>query len=216
MALSLRGIARQHASLTGPVSVINDLFSRPGAAAPSLRATLSSLARQERSFDVAECIYGWTCRYEQTWSHVRVRIRLNPDATVTAAQLATLQATWQQGIESAWSSQRACGQRLESACPFTFDVEWVTTNEHQAIQVRLGPARSNVTTWDTMDTGAVAAHEFGHMLGNFDEYADAVCPSRNPVNTGAIMDGNALTFEDRFFQRLATDIGSSVVPVTTQ
>jgi bacillopeptidase F (M6 metalloprotease family) len=47
-----------------------------------------------------------------------------------------------------------------------------------------------MTTWDTADTGDVAAHEFGHMIGNPDEYADSACPRRNPVNTGTVMDNN--------------------------
>jgi hypothetical protein len=215
MALSLRGVARQYATLTGGFSVKNDLFSHADADPPSLRATLSSMAREERSFGVSECIYGWTAAYEQTWSHVHIRIRLNADTNVTGAQLTTLQSTWEQGIEGAWDNQRACARDLEAACPFTFDVEWVTTNPHHTVRVQVGPARSNMTTWDTMDTGAVAAHEFGHMFRNPDEYTDAACPARNPVNTGTIMDNNSPTFADRFFQRLATDIGSTVVAVPT-
>lgn len=210
MALSLRGVARQHASVMAPFSVRRDLFGRPGATPPSLRGTLAALARVERSFTLSECIYSSTVGYEQTWSHVSVRIRLVPDAGITAATMATLQTTWEQAIESTWSNQRGCARANEARCPFTFDVQFVTSGEHYAVRVRPGPARSNVTTWDTSDTGAVASHEFGHMLGNPDEYADTACPARNPVNTGTVMDNNSPTLADRFFQRLAGDIGSVV------
>jgi hypothetical protein len=213
VALSLRGVARQHGSLIGPFSVRDDLFGRPGDGPPSLRATLTRMARQERSFDVTQCIYGWTNSYEQTWSHIHIRVRLVPDPDVTSVQMATLQSVWEAAIESTWNNQRSCATGKEAACPFTFDVEWVTTDEHQAVRVRVGPAQSNMGTWDTMDTGAVAAHEFGHMFGNFDEYEDAACPSRDPVNTGTIMDDNSATFVDRLFRRLASDIGSMVVSV---
>ena len=43
-------------------------------------------------------------------------------------------------------------------------------------------------TWDDQDDGDTAAHEFGHMIGMHDEYADAGCPTRSPVNTRTVMD----------------------------
>ena len=58
-----------------------------------------------------------------------------------------------------------------------------------------------MTTWDTSDTADVASHEFGHMLGHPDEYADAACPARNPVNTGTVMDNNSGTVA-RLYNRI--------------
>jgi bacillopeptidase F (M6 metalloprotease family) len=66
-------------------------------------------------------------------------------------------------------------------------------------------------TWDTSDTGAVSAHEFGHMLGNPDEYSDPACPNRSPVNTGTIMDNNSTNIPARLLQRVASNLGSNVV-----
>ena len=69
-----------------------------------------------------------------------------------------------------------------------------------------------MTLWDTSDTGNVAAHEFGHMLGHPDEYADAACPNRNPVNTGTVMDDNTETVA-RLYNRFAGFHGSGHVSV---
>ena len=74
-------------------------------------------------------------------------------------------------------------------------VEWVTSGEHHRVRVRVGPARSNMTTWDTQDSGDAASHEFGHMLGHPDEYSDSSCPNRTPVNTGTVMDDNTEVVE---------------------
>ena len=210
MAYSTRGVARRHLSRTGRLSIRNDLLGQQPA---SVRRTLAGLATEERTFEVSECIYGWTVNYTQMWSHIRVRVRLAPDATITPASVAALQSTWEGAIEAAWNNRRACGQGAEGACCFTFDVEWVTSGEQQVVRVIPGPARSNMGTWDDQDTGAVAAHEFGHMIGHPDEYADAACPMRSPVATGTIMHDNSTTFVDRLFDRLARDLGSTVVPV---
>jgi hypothetical protein len=211
--LSLRGVARQYGSITGGFSVVQDIFGGPAPGSRSLRARLEDMARQELSFSVSECIYIWTAAFEQTWTHIRVRIRLNPDAGITAATMNTLRTTWENGIENTWSNVWGCGRAGEITCRLTFEVQWVTSNEHHAVRVRPGPERSNMTTWDTSDTGAVAAHEFGHMQGNPDEYTDATCPARNPVNTGTIMDNNSATIPDRMMTRFADNIGSTVATI---
>ena len=146
----------------------------------------------ERSFDVSECIYGWNARYDREFGRVTVRIQLNPDAGIPATTITGLQNTWRNGIRNAWNNRFRCHASDGSVMPLEVDVQWVNNNPHHTVRVRPGPAQTNMTTWDTSDSGAVAAHEFGHMLGSPDEYVSAVCPQRCPVATGTVMDNNSL------------------------
>ena len=214
--LSVRGVTRRHSSaltrmlieLSGGTISLRDHILRGNGSA---RDRLESMARTERSFGVSECVYGWTASFRQTWTHIVVRINLNPDSGISAATMATLRNTWESTIQSRWSNRWGAGHSGEITCPFTFDVQWVGSSAHHNVRVRVGPARSNMTTWDTNDTGAVASHEFGHMIGLVDEYADGNCPGRTPVNTGTIMDNNTNTIPARLLQRMADNIGSNVV-----
>ncbi len=156
----------------------------------------------EVTFPVAECVYSWDAGYLQLGTHVVIRIQHVLDPAVDPATLAALQTTWRAGIISKWSNIFDCTAPNGDRRPLTFDVQWVTSGAHHVVQVIPGPARSNMTTWDTSDTGAVASHEFGHMLGHPDEYPDPVCPTRSPVNTGSVMDDNSETVS-RHYQRIA-------------
>lgn len=212
--LSLKGVARKYGGVTGGFSVVKDIFGVSSiTGSTSLRSKLESMAWEEHSFSVSECIYGWTAAFEQTWAHLRIRIRLNPDAGISNATMNTLRTTWRNGIENTWSHRWGCGRSGELTCRLSFEVQWVTTNQHHTVRVRTGPARSNMITWDTLDTGGVAAHEFGHMLGLVDEYVDANCPGRSPVNTGTVMDNNSNNVPARMMTRFASNIGSNVVAI---
>ena len=148
---------------------------------------------QEISFNVAECIFGWTAAFRQQGTHITARIKLTPDADVSAATLEECKQRWKLGIENKWSYRFACCGRpgCTSPCALTFEVQWVTSNEHLEVQVSLGDGRSNLSLWFTEDSGDVASHEFGHLMGHPDEYdEDDICPARNPKNTGTVMDDN--------------------------
>lgn len=208
--LSVRGIARRYLNTTGAVSVRRLL--RVGASERvALRARLASAAREEHSFDRSECVYGWTARFEQAWTHVKVRIRLNPDANVSDQTIADLRQTWKAQIEDAWSNRFGCSRAGELTCPLTFEVTFVRRGEHHVVRVSPGPGRSNMGRWYTT-VGICAAHEYGHMLGLVDEYSDPVCPDRDPVNTGNIMDDCAGIIA-RLMRRFASNIGSQLVDV---
>lgn len=168
-------------------------------------------APNERSFSISECIYGWTAAYRivdgDCVLQITVRIRLNPDADVTAAEIAALQAVWEPGIEARWSNRfminRSSGDCGCPSYPVRFDVQFVNAGQHHTVRVRRGPARSNMTTWDTADDAGAASHEFGHMLGLADEYADANCPNRVVATDNSIMRTNTGDTMNRHYQGFA-------------
>ncbi|HNX39887.1 MAG TPA: hypothetical protein PKK11_04835 [Methanothrix sp.] len=215
MSYSLRGVARKYGGVTGGFSVVKQIFGVPKlTAAVSLRSKLASMSKKEHSFAVRECIFGWTAAFEQRWSHITVRIKLNPDSNISAKTVETLKTRWKSGIENKWSKRWGCGHAGEGTCPFTFEVKWVTSGQHHAVGIRPGPDRSNMGLWDTEDTGDVASHEFGHMLGLVDEYPETNrCPDRNPVNTGTVMHNNSNDVPARLMNRFAGNIGCDVVGI---
>ena len=214
--LSVKGVTRRHAGFFtrleifldgGTISVRDHLLNGNG----SLRDRLEDMARREISFSVSECIYGWTASYRQVWTHITVRINLNPDAGISNATMANLRNTWENTIEARWSDTWSAVRSGELACPFTFDVQWVNSNAHHNVQVSVGGG-TVMTLWHTTDPGSTASHEFGHMLGNPDEYSSAACPDRSPVNTGTIMDNNTNNIPSRLLSTLVNELGSGFVP----
>jgi hypothetical protein len=211
--LSLNGIVRQYLGRTKPYSVRDVLVQR------NLRSILESIATRERSFDYREncgggVTFGGTAAYQQVWTTVIVRINLIFDPSIPAITRNNLMTTWRDAIQSNWSFKWGCSSSGESTCRLIFEVQWTANNPHHTVQVVVGPSRSNMGKWDTMDSGAVASHEFGHMLGLLDEYsAPTECAMRNPINTGTIMDNNSSCFPSRLTTQFASNLGSQVVGI---
>jgi hypothetical protein len=169
---------------------------------------------------ISECIYGWTAKYRQEETHIVVKLKLMKDADVTQVELDTARDRWKKGIEEKWGYQFACCSEMGAAkasdcskpCELTFEVQWVSNGAHHAVAVHKGPGRSNMLNWYHDDSGDVAAHEFGHMLGHPDEYSDPQCPNRSPVNTGTVMDDLTEVVE-RLLEPFCQALGQNAVPV---
>jgi hypothetical protein len=169
---------------------------------------------------ITECIYAWTARYLQEGTHIVVRIQLVKDANVSQTELDAAQDRWTKGIQEKWGYHFACCAEVGATrasdcskpCELTFEVQWVSSGAHHVVAVHRGPARSNMLNWYHDDSGDVAAHEFGHMLGNADEYADPQCPNRSPVNTGTVMD-NLGPVVQRLVDPFCQALGQVAVPV---
>jgi Ca2+-binding RTX toxin-like protein len=124
--------------------------------------------------DRADGGYQSTIRYDLTYGgeyfEIDLRVRL------TGADWSGLTANWLSGINTAWN-QRAFfddGTRLHE---IRLDFDFVGLGEHQLVNVIAGTGRYDMLNWYQQTSFAPtandesAAHEVGHMLGNFDEYA---------------------------------------------
>jgi len=202
-------------------SVAKDVM---GSATGSLRSCLEALARTgvgpaDWYQNVCDDIVGSVC-YIQIWTHIDVRIQLDPDAGVSATTLDSLRSTWQAGIEGTWNSPAhtpggtptpwKCARAGEVPCRVSVKVHWVTSAPHHIVSVHAAGGGTNESDWYAVDPGNVAAHEFGHMLGLPDEYAASNCSGRAPVGTGTIMDTNTNFIPGRLVQFVADEIGSDL------
>jgi len=96
---------------------------------------------------------------------------------------------WESGIESIWSTERF-------DIPIEFNVDWVAGDFDQYVTVTSGTGNWSMVDWYTVGAGgwgddyqeAIVAHEFGHMISEWDEYAGgAVNPQTGLVDTGGLM-----------------------------
>jgi hypothetical protein len=71
------------------------------------------------------------------------------------------------------------------------------------VNVQPGSGREDMTNWFVSTTGATAAHEAGHMLGNPDEYADSNCPSRVVTSDDSIMQTTSGDPRERHYEGFA-------------
>lgn len=182
-AKSENATVKVHEELRGDRWFVTELYDLSPSSPP---------ASTEVSFSVSECVYGWTAAFTQQGTHISARIRLDPDDDVSSSLLDDVKDRWKRGIEDKWSYRFACCSPpgCTSPCALTFEVRWVQSGEHLTVRVKKGGGRSNLGLWHTDDSGDVASHEFGHLLGHPDEYPDDECPDRSPVSTGTVMHDN--------------------------
>jgi hypothetical protein len=88
-----------------------------------------------------------------------------------AAQQAAYRATVEGNIEGIWNNKYAIVDTANNRVfPVVVDVTTTGPRFDQSVTVHSGNGRADVQNWFVGDTASVNAHEFGHMLGLFDEY----------------------------------------------
>jgi len=105
-----------------------------------------------------------------------------------------LKNTWMTGIEGAWNDKYEI-QYGSNRYPVEVNVDWVAINPDITVTVHDAVGRDDELNWYTTlegwgnsYQGVAAAHEFGHMMGLYDEYPEgAVNPVTKYTTTNALM-----------------------------
>lgn len=119
---------------------------------------------------------GWPVAYELSFDGSQFLVTTRID--LTGSDPGTLTSRWESGIETSWN--RFALQSGGTTYNVVFDVRFVADGqqEHYDVDVISGSGRDRMLTWYTGKAGwgdgyqeLTAAHEYGHMLGCYDEYA---------------------------------------------
>jgi hypothetical protein len=105
---------------------------------------------------------------------------------VSANDLAAAKQRWIAGIENAWNNQFDLLKDDLYSFPIHFDITDSGPFD-QNVLVNTGNGRADLTHWYLDNSGLVAGHEFGHMLGLFDEYIGGATDPENPIISEDLM-----------------------------
>jgi len=132
--------------------------------------------------------YSWTARFTviatRNPCQVQVIVKLKVTGTITDDQ----KAAWKSAIENKWNGKMTlyctdpdCAAACPGGYPVTFSIEYVNSGQHQTVAA--SPATKDMAVWGVNDTVDIT-HEFGHMLGNPEEYF-----TTNGVNYAVTING---------------------------
>jgi len=159
--------------------------------------------------------YSWDYSYtrgfdgEKLYKHVEIDFIFDDALGWGDAEKSNYKTGIETGIESVWNNKYyLMDNETRKKYPLVVDV---TTGGpfNQTVKLHKDPnaadpndSRADMLNWYDTDTAVVNAHEFGHMLGLFDEYAGgAVDPDNPALSNDGLMGLGALNANPVMYER---------------
>ena len=135
--------------------------------------------------------YGYDLALTQGLLIATVRINLIPSQGITRWDLNRMKPIWKKGIEEIWSHRFSLECPDGKRYPILVEAIFQGPRFHHHVIVRPGAGRTDELNWNIQDSPELAAHEFGHMIGLYDEYENgAVAPIHAVVDPTSSMTSN--------------------------
>jgi len=181
------GQARQNDNLTtAPAVAYSAMCSRHPVSIP--RETLSGRLEAENGFVWR---YGYDIGFNGKNLVVQVKVNLVPAGGVTVPMLRQVTPVWEEGIEGIWGHRFVLETPSGRRYPIVIDVSFRGPSFHHDVIVRPGAGGTDALNWNIQDSPELVAHEFGHLIGQFDEYVKgAQAPNAAMVDPESIMASN--------------------------
>ena len=135
--------------------------------------------------------YGYDIGIKDGKVIVHVAINLIPAGGVTQLELDRGKYAWERGIERIWSEKFSLVTPTGESYPIVIDAIFTGNRFHHDVIVRPGGGNSDELNWRLLNSPEIVAHEFGHMVGAFDEYRrGATAPQGEIIDSMSIMRGS--------------------------
>jgi len=134
--------------------------------------------------------YGYDIEQKDNKVLVHVAVNLIPTDDVTRPELDRVRDRWEAGIERIWNDRFSLVTPAGEHYPVVIDVTFSGSRFHHDVIISRSGGKTDELNWNLMISPEVAAHEFGHMIGAFDEYrGGAVAPDIGITERTSIMTG---------------------------
>ncbi len=134
--------------------------------------------------------YGYDIGQKGSSVVVHVAINLIPSADVTRPELDRVRDKWEAVIERIWSDRFMLVTTAGERFPVMIDVTFSGMKFHHDVIVFRNGGRTDELNWNLLISPEVVAHEFGHMIGAFDEYrGGAIAQTAGITDRTSIMTG---------------------------
>jgi serralysin len=154
--------------------------------------------------DRADGAFAWDVRYDLTFLTGTVVIDL--DVRLTGFDPgAAIRNIWETGTERIWNNKVFFDDGT-TLIPVELRFDFVASGQHQSVEVHAGSGGADMANWYQTPAGwgpdyhdEIAAHEVGHMLGNFDEYAGGATYAGFTRTNSLMSDLTVAEMEDYFW-----------------